>query len=310
MDGNGVIHDSDIDRQPRQGKAYTSISLHPESKTIFLTPKPLGGKITPRTQQILDALHKAKAIDDSWHISMSSAGRYENHTWKETDDPHVAKQTSQWAEQESRLTPAIKSITLFHGTSTADWERIQKVGLLSLDKSGTGHSRESRAKHNKNAGVVYLAGDIGVAMRYAESRVEALKKKIRGVGPVVIQVEVPDISRLVSDDDAVNNVARKVSRKLWEKKTPEWKQDFFTRNKPRYYATMFGTLDISDMSVEAIMKEDSLAMDLWRESEEGFNEIMSRLPDRLWEAWLASLRKTDQVGYRGIIPPKFLKRIV
>jgi hypothetical protein len=57
------------------------------------------------------------------------------------------------------------------------------------------------------------------------------------------------------------------------------------------------------------VKDPSTGRMLWRDTDEGFNQILSKLNPRIYKAWLASMLRTDQVAYKGFIPLRFIKEI-
>ena len=122
-------------------------------------------------------------------------------------------------------------------TETPDWrarrwaathQRIYDTALELFQQ----HGFESRAKHDGNQKVLYLATDMRQAKQYADTRVTGQERKLQAlpyrdrpdVEPVILRVTIPDPHNLVADDDAANSVIRKISYSLWKKK-PREEQD-------------------------------------------------------------------------------------
>jgi hypothetical protein len=218
------------------------------------------------------------------------------------------------------LTRAIRgNFILYHGTSSEDWEKIKTKGLVPLfHGSNQKGGFESREKHPENTKVLYLASSKDTALHYAKARCSSLKIQAKREGkntmddygghgvhidgvhvyPVVLEVHVPDVARLVADDDYVNEMARALSRKIWSEKEDQEKKAILEKLKASR----------TDLSPDWRNWHDPLVQQmLWRETDEGFKEIMSHIPKERYTQWFESLKQSKQVGYRGIIPPKFLK---
>lgn len=284
----------------QKGKRRATITLYPKGKELKLREGTVGDKIQPATQQLLQFLRKEKIIDDSWKVRGDEYSKYVGYDFK-TFPSKYSKDFDFLTDQRNRLTDGIKDIRLYHGTSSQDWEKIQKVGLFPLNK-GTNKEGgfESRHKHEGNENVLYLTGSLKAAQQYAQTRCSSLENKAKKAGkyiklePIVLEVRIPDARKLVADDDIVNGVAREQARKLWDKKSDAEKADLKAK------LTESAGFEVRD---------DSTAQMLWRETDAGFNEIMKTIPKMIYKAWLASLKRQNQVGYRGRIPASFITKL-
>jgi hypothetical protein len=287
-------------------KRALRITLLPGEKRISISRGAVGENLKPKVQQALRSLRDGGIIDASWRLETARGpGRYVDSKYTNEPNPVDQKTLDELVDKAIRLSPVTQNLVLYHGTSSVDWVKIQRVGLHPLNfGTNTEHGFESRGKHDGNTKVLYLAGTLEKAYDYAKTRAEGQQREYRKVQdwksvdstvPVVLAVHVPDPARLVADDDVVNAMARSIGYKLWKAKPPE-DQERIGREmaaQGRYSGT--------DPTVIGM---------LWRETTEGFAEIMARLPPRVFQVWLASLKRENQVGYKGFIPPKFLKRVM
>jgi len=312
MLANGdIIIGHEIDRanpQTHPQHAITmTVSMQPDGKELSFRAGSYGEHVQPRVQQAIRALRDAGMIDNTWTIKTRrghgyyppGGGQYQNRS-----DPIDQQGLDAIADKALRLSPMAQNLVFYHGTTGIEWQRIQAVGLQPLFVGANQQSgHESRGKHEGNQGILYLAGSIDQALRYAKTRAEsnALRlqrsadyAKLNDNDPVVLRVQIPDPAKLMVDDDIIIQLAQRISRRLWRAKSVEQQQQI----------------------TDAINQQRNLKLGretaelLWRESPEGFAEIMQRLPKRVFHAWLGSLKRNNQVGYRGTIPPKFISLIL
>jgi hypothetical protein len=325
MTGNGELHigdkwhargnTDDPEYHPdASGRRSIKITVLPKNKKIEIRKGSAGNTLQPKVQQALRALRDAGIIDNTWTIKTAKeasgyfpkldADGYISKPWSSIPNEVDAQGLNALVDKAIRLSPESKNLVFYHGTSSIDWEKIQKVGLHPLGYgSNTQHGSESRGKHEGNAKVLYLAGSMDKALSYAKTRVDDwnIKKnksayiQIQDNEPVVLAVHVPDPVKLVADDDAVNDIARKISYRIWKEKSPEEQKHIMAELSAKHGFNV---------------KDPTTGQMLWRETDAGFAAIMAKLPKSVYAAWRASLSRNDQVGYRGIIPPKFLKRII
>lgn len=319
MTGDGSLHigekwhargdKSDPEYHPDANwRRSIKITLVPKNKEIQFRQGSVGETLKPKVQQALRSLRDAGIINSTWKIrtAMEASG-YVDGKFTKFDNEVDKKTLDELVDKAIRLSPITKNIVLYHGTSSIDWEKIQKVGLHPLGYGSNKHfGSESRAKHEGNTKILYLAASEQKAMDYAKSRVDDQNRKENGSSyiyshgnePVVLAVHVPDPNKLVADDDLVNGVARNIARKLWKAKSKEEKDQFIASlvAKQKLGQKTGFSGDVAEM--------------YWRESDEGFAEIMAELPSSIFKAWKASLTRENQVGYKGIIPPKFIRRVI
>jgi len=291
----------------------TKISLNPKTKTFHI--KAVGNKVTPRDQAILNTLKNKGMIDSSWKAS--TQGGFDKISEELEDFDFATDPRNSFSRK------LLSKFKLYHGTTNIDYEKIKKTGLISLDKSGARPGFESRVKHEGNAGVLYLASTFDSALAYAKTRSSSLKnglakkagyqilneldmpfvlrnpetKEILKIYPIVLEVTVPDMARLVADDDHINDKAREIAREMFDNFTPEEIED----------ARKLAAADRPDL--KDWLNEPSKIQMIWRETSNGFAAIMKKVPDKLYHEWFESLERNGQVGYKGIITPKFLKKM-
>lgn len=292
---------------------FVSATLFPKTKEISIRgnalPAAVGNRINPLVQQLVATLRQQSFIDETWKIETSSGiGYYKkgSSTYIKEPEPVDKNGIDYAADPKNRFSMAnLDDLIFYHGTSSVDWVKIQKYGLVPLmtGPNTTGAS-ESRAKYDMNAHVLYLATTTKIAHGYAKARTESWERKFKKetnwkaldqVEEVIIEVRVPDPTRLVSDDDAVNDVMRSIATKTFKNKSPDEQKRIMTA---------------LSASAGFEIKDRTVAEMLWRETKEGFDEIIEQAPKEIWKDWFKSLQQYNQVGYRGIIPPTFLKRIL
>ena len=272
--------------------------------------------LTPATQKILKKLKDEGIIDNTWEIE---SGR----------SYHVKPEKTEFdffLNPKNTLTQAFNGkLTMYHGTSSEDYDKIKTKGLVPLyHGSNVQPGFESRFKHEKNTKVLYLTSDISAAEQYAITRCDSLGReykkkgasvipglssfegfhvkmddgKYKNIYPVVLSVTIPDIKNLVADDDYINDFARKIADEIWEKKPEEEKTRIIDKLKK----------ERTDLTPDwKGWRDPTHQVMLWRETEEGFSEILSKMPKSRYSEWLKSLVEKSQLGYRGVIPPKFIQ---
>lgn len=318
MTGNGEIHIGALQQasNPRNlpddpvhddvsWRRKVEMTVQPSKKELDFRMGSVGESLKPKVQQALRALRDAGIIDNTWTIKTTrQASGYVQGTFTNFPNPVDERGLDALADKAIRLTAVTKDIVLYHGTSLRDWEQIQRVGLHPLGfGTNNQHGSESRGKHEGNTKVLYLAGTQDKALDYAKLRLADQNRKRSGNEhikdydneAVVLAVHVPDPGKLVADDDVVNRMARDISRKLWKAKPPEEKQAIMAQvGQQRGF-------EVKDTTVGEM---------LWRETDAGFAEIFRLIPPAIFKTWKSSLFRENQVGYKGFIPPKFIKRVM
>lgn len=304
---NGEIHLGYNPLEQPERHFSSEIGLWPDRKQITIRKKSIGGKVDPKTQQLLSALLKAQIIDNSWSLDAGNIGfygargsQYHHHP----EDINTAP-LSKMASRSNRFDPTTKELFFYHGTSELDWGRIKKVGLLPLFQGNTEPGYESRDKHEYNKDHIYLAPLKETVWHYATVRARAMSKKYAKdsywehsspcaypIRPVIIKVRIPDPYKLRADDDVVNGILRKLARKAWDDLPPEQKKSEIARVSKKVGFDISSAPDFT-----------------WREDDEVFDQLLKKIPAKSWNMWLASIKKYDQVAYKGRIPPQYLELI-
>jgi hypothetical protein len=182
------------------------ITMYPSEKKISL--EMMGDKIKPAHKKLIDFLIKNGIIDDTWKFKGGDEiGRYVGYDWQTFTDPDLP--TTVGAAKKTKLfSPAIENIILYHGTTNYGWDKIQKDGALYplFTGSNTIYGSESRGKHPLNKDHIYLATNQDKGWHYAKQMAESLTRKLKTEAkPVLLQVKVPDVTKLRSDDDIINS---------------------------------------------------------------------------------------------------------
>jgi len=306
MDGKGIVHLGYYGKDPNNLATIFSrtaeVTLWPDEKKISVRRTSFG-RISPRLDQLIKTLKSNGIVDDSWHLDargLGGIGYYKDGKYV-TEPEEINKSP---LSKLRRLDKSITDLVAYHGTSEEDWQKIQKFGGLSplFMSSGTTGGYESRYKHEYNKKTLYLAGTMQKAWDYATTRAKQISTKNGQkygsspcdllVKPIVLRVNIPDITKLRSDDDAVNSIMSKWARRIWDKFSYEEKKDL-----------------IKKMSDERGFDVSSMPDYIWRETDAGFAKLLSLLPKDAFQAWFASAKRTGQIGYRGVIPLRFLQNL-
>jgi hypothetical protein len=285
------------------------VSLDPEKKK--LTIQMIGDKIKPGHKKIIEFLKRNGIIDDMWEVKGGNdIGEYIGGTYSHFTDPDLPKNVSD-LQRSDVLSPIINNITLYHGTTDIGWDKIKKAGALYPLFMGSNKEFgfESRFKHKYNKDHLYLATNPDKAWDYAKTMASDFNRKRHKeewqyaqhseaerwpIRPILLQIKIPDISKLRADDDVANERMRKIAEKLWDQKNPEEKQQIMANLSKK---------------VGWEVKDPSSAKMLWRDTDEAFPIILSKLNPKIYKAWLSSMLRTDQVAYKGFIPLKFIKEV-
>jgi len=302
-----------------------------DNKTISIDT--IGSTIKPAVQKLIKFLLQNNIIDNTWSFN-DNRGIGEFIGYKFTHFPdELADKSPEEVTSIEPFSRAISKLILFHGTSQKDWEKIQKFGALTPLFIGSSQVKgfESRAKHWGNKKLLYLATDRKDAWEYAKTRASGvmldiekqLERRIkiaedqgdweksakltrelqqigssrhdsachRPVKPVLLRVRIPDLSKLRADDDVVNSNMRKIGRWLWNRKSQDEKKEAIAR-----------------MDKQVGFETASMANHIWSNTE-GYEQIISKLPSRIYKAWYASIIRSQQVAYQGSIPIRFIEEI-
>ena len=285
------------------------VGISADNKTIDF--EMVGDKMKPATKKLVKFLMDNGIIDDTWKTKGGrEISEYLGYDYTYFPDEHGPQKPSDVGRM-GTFSAAIQDITLYHGTSDYDWKTIQQKGGLMPLFVGTGeYGFDSRAKHEYNKDLIYLATTRDKAWDYAKTRAQSMNRKYApqewkfsqysganswAIKPVLLRVKVPDVSKLRSDDDAVNERMRKIAYRQWKKKSPE-EQDRIAKELSKQLGYEIG----DDPSTRAFA---------WRETDEGFAELLALVNPRMYRAWMASIMRYDQVAYKGIIPLSHVEEI-
>jgi len=200
------------------------------------------------------------------------------------------------------------NLILYHGTSSSVIDNIKRVGLKPIDTETLAKEYQSVYRGNLSTIVthtdqnIYLTPSEHLAYLYAKSQA-----KKRNDNPVVIEVTVPDMTKLLVDDDYIQNRIRKlVSTILLHGviKKDEYFNEFYNKiinqkilnivltndesstEELKYIGRKYGYEEKIDMILENVKSE---------------YEKLSKT-----NYFKSIIGKDNAVAYRGRIPAKFL----
>ena len=169
-----------------------------------------------------------------------------------------------------------EKLYLYHGTGTKRWDEIKKRGLVP----GSGGTEYSDLVKGWSENNIYLTSSPSGAENYA-SRAAAW-----GYGdPIVLKIEVPDISKLVADEDAFGHAKLGKNQQL-------------TYLTGRKFSAPWG--------------DDIMGVRFWLKNKDEFEknseyEIVDKAVNKkILDSIKTGLKKRGIVAYRGIIRPKFI----
>lgn len=272
-----------------------------------------GNLLTPQAIDLIKTLKDSGVIDDSWVIKpRAKLSEFIGTDQVDFNGGFGGETVGKMLEKPplDRNVPA-ENLVFWHGTSSKDWEDIQRSGVLKPLYQGSQEAGfQSRGKNTHNKDHVYLAANEDVAWTYAKDRASHMNEKyfkdewIRNIRwehvdrwpikPVLLKVKIPDTKNLRSDDDPVSDFLRKIGDKVWERKSPEEKQ-----NIAQYIAKKYKTDPKNEKDVKV----------RWRDDEIGMSELINKLPARVYNTWLASMYRQKQVAYKGSIPLKYIEEV-
>lgn len=291
-------------------KIYNNkVSINPDEKQIQF--QMVGDKTNTAIKKLVQFLADNGIIDNTWKVrGGKEVSEYLGSKYTHFPDPDMPKTVAD-VRQLDTVSAAMNQITLYHGTSEDDWQKIQKAGALYPLFMGSNkeYGFESRFKHSLNKDLLYLATNADKAWNYAKTRAQGASRKLHKsawqsqqyagpeywpVRPVLLRVTVPDMTKLRSDDDIANARMRNIAEKLWNEKSPEEQKEI-----------------MKALSLKAgfEVKDPSMGRMLWRDTDEGFSQILAKLNPKIYKAWLASMLRESQVAYKGYIPLRFIKEI-
>jgi hypothetical protein len=235
---------------------------------------------------------------------------------------------------------------LYHGTTKSNADRIMRIGLRPVDTKDATKDKTSLFRGNSSTlggytdKNLYLTPSLDVAKQYAYRQAQYLKDE-----PVVLKVEIPDMDRLILDDDIIRKyIGPKIHKEAEKKSTyfgeehkigyrifkykTDWTGDEWIPNFLTYVDLLWRT----NFNSLVTKGEYETFTDLFHDdylfiSKEDLIEIKNKFPDSFYE-WLKNLVKTYyneirhqyfrksafkseviSVAYRGNILPKFITTI-
>ena len=195
----------------------------------------------------------------------------EKYSLKEYQKSYVSKVKSLSLKEE---------INFYHGTTKDRLGDIIKFGLRPVDSDIAYSRNRGNASTIPNHTIynVYLTPNKTLAIQYAKSQ-----SKHRNSSPILCIVKIPDLAKLIPDDDYILNKLYKVSQKY--NFSFGYVKDVLSGNDTILYNTI-GQKELVDNFIEEINSE--------------YKKLCSELPDNsIISAW-------NSVAYRGRIPSKFI----
>lgn len=181
-----------------QVRFFVGIHVDPIKKKLTIRPMDdwADQKIIRKVQQAFGDLIRVNAIDKSWTAEIGDA----TNTKRSLGSMNVGDILSYNADY-GHVIPYS-----FHGTTTHHIDKIMKDGILSRT--------ESKEKPNwklgyteRSEGQVYLTIDFNRGKYYAQTAVDALKKRGIDAKPVVIRLKDVPTTDIVVDDDYNSNMS-------------------------------------------------------------------------------------------------------
>jgi hypothetical protein len=311
MDKKGKVYfNPDFDTKLSYEDIKSYIVLNFEKNIIEIRDKAIGNRIASGTQQLLQQLKKDNIIDSSWTVSFKDdEGLYKNGEYTHVQGTFDKLPVSNWT-QNKRINSG-ENLILYHGTSTEDLPTIMKYGLQPLGRKYTSSGSAARIRTEENKNFLYLATDFRTAYRYAKDRAGDQMRKLHkdkwqyvqyrdieywDIQPVVLEVTIPDFTKLKSDDDRIIRLMKDKADELWKQFSEEQKSKEWEQTKVWFQANAGFT-----------PKESDKSSFYWIMSDIGLNYVLDRFDKSEWNNWKASIKSHQQVAYNGFIPTQYLK---
>ena len=208
------------------------------------------------------------------------------------------------------------TLIVYHGTSTKRWPEIEKKGMLP-GKFETPYSDQIPGYSVKN---LYFTMDPHTAENYA-TRAAVWDK----AAALILQVEIPDITKIVPDEDAMGyfelrreyNLKRTKGTDMygggWDSSKGGWQSVAIDREgeligKSQHLKNIFNLLRQANQSTAHGKYEDEApeAGSEWVKDDE-YYALLKDIEQNMMGFLTKSLRG-ETFAYRGWIPPKFVKK--
>jgi len=210
------------------------------------------------------------------------------------------------------------TIMAYHGTTTARWPDIEKKGMLP-GKFEDAYGDQIEGYSSKN---LYFTMDPHTAENYATRSAIWYGGK-----PLILKVEIPDITRIVPDEDNLSwfNLDREYTltqsdrikkNETWNPETYGW--NVTTTSEPggkhtiareQHFKNIIRTVRLANTTV-AYGKDIGEAPEAgleWAKDEE-FSALMKDIDSKIMSFLTTGITRKGTFAYRGWIPPKFIKR--
>ena len=210
--------------------------------------------------------------------------------------------------------PGFQKLFAYHGTSTARWKDIERSGLTP-GKTGEHYVDLVKNYSNKN---VYLTFDPVTAENYATR--QTLKD---GGKALVLKVEIPDLTKIVPDEDTLHNMKLKrvytISKTLGEEQ--DWSDFSYPRkvktvNRPSvpigpdvHFRQVMSWVNAANQTKaynKDIDEAPEAGPEIVRDAE--FEAMMYDIEQQLPTFLKKALSKLGVFAYRGIIRPQFIQK--
>ena len=209
------------------------------------------------------------------------------------------------------------TIIAYHGTSTKRWPEIEKRGMLP-GKFEEGYVDQIKGYSEKN---LYFTMDPHTAENYA-TRAAIWDK----AAALILKVEIPDISRIIPDEDSMGwfNLKREYTLKRttgmkrdysgkYDLATGDYPQVSFEREdqpiqRDQHVKNIFGFLKAANQST-AYGKQESEAPEAGSEwvKDDEYYALLQDIEQSM-AGFLTKSLGGETFAYKGWIPPKFVKK--
>lgn len=311
MDKNGKVYFSpDFDSKLKSDDRKTSLVLNFKTNKVIARFDSLGNKINASMHQLLRQLIKDNIINDTWTLSFNDdIGLYKQGVYTKVDGSFSDLPLNFWSRNKS--IDLHDNLTLYHGTSSKDLPSILKYGLQPLGRKYATAGYSSRIRTPDNRDFLYLTTSFRRAYQYAKDRASSLMRsedkdkweytqhrdiEYWFIQPVVLEVTVPDFTKLRSDDDMVISLMKDKARELWSQFPPEVQDQEWEKTK-EWFQRVAGF----------VPTESNKGAYYWIMSDNGLKYVLDRFDRSAWDNWKASIKNNEQVAYKGFIPPRFIK---
>jgi hypothetical protein len=236
------------------------------------------------------------------------------------DDKFSGKTIGQVSDEKRATDVAVGgtpgTLTVYHGTSTKRWSQIEKKGLVP-GKFEVAYSDQIPGYSVKN---LYFTMDPHTAENYA-TRAAVWDK----ANALILKVEIPDISRIVPDEDRMGwfelkreyNLKRTDGEDVygggWDPEKGGWRtvtrpREGAVLGRQQHVKNILGVLRQANQS-KAYGKyegDDPEGGSEWVKDEEYY--ALLRDVEQGMTGFLTNSLRSETFAYRGWIPPKFIKK--